>query len=175
MPQVRFLPGAPALTRLSCNYPFVKTNQNRSICAIFITKNSTKIAQKTHRFKKLILIILGCALFSGCASFDIRPDPWTREQILLQGAATALTLIDWRQTLYIEENPDKYFETNFILGKHPSEGRINTYFALVTGGKILATHYLIPTEWREWWLGANIVIEGYYVHGNFKIGVKIKH
>ena len=170
MPQVRFLPGAPVFTSLSCNFPFVKTNQNRSICAIFITKNSTKIAQKTHWFKKLILAILFCVLFSGCATY--KPDPWTRDQILLQGVATTLNIIDWGQTLDIVDKPDQYCETNKYLGKHPSRRKVNKYFACSTGFQILVTH-LMPSSWRKYWLGGNIMVSGYYVNHNYHIGLRV--
>ena len=45
------------------------------------------------------------------------------------GVALTLWTADFAQTKSIPHNPP-FYETNPIIGRHPSEGRINTYFAL---------------------------------------------
>ena len=109
----------------------------------------------------ILLVIPGCA-----------HDPWTKEQIALQSAATAFTVVDWGQTLDIAKKPNEYIETNPVLGKHPSEGRVNTYFAIATLGQIAIAH-ILPDKWRKRWLGANIMVEGYFVQGNYKLGLRV--
>ena len=115
---------------------------------------------------KLIPIIL-IILFTGCAT-----DPWTKNQKILQGTSTALHMIDWGQTLNIADEPDKYEEMNPIIGKHPSRSRVNTYFALSGLAKIAIAH-IMPSEHRKWWLGFNIMISGYCVQNNYRIGVRM--
>ena len=124
--------------------------------------------------KSWVLALSLLILLSGCATFDEynRPDPWTKDQILLQGVSTTLNIIDWGQTLDIADNHDKYYEINPIIGKHPSRGRVNTYFTLATLIKIGITH-ILPSKWRKWWLGANIMISGYLVNHNYQIGLRM--
>ncbi len=49
--------------------------------------------------------------------------------ILLLVAAEFFLAVDLRQTICIAMHPDKYEETNVILGKHPSVLRVAVYFA----------------------------------------------
>lgn len=42
----------------------------------------------------------------------------------------AMLAIDWWQTLAIARQPDSFYETNIILGKHPSAARVSCYFAV---------------------------------------------
>jgi len=114
-------------------------------------------------------IILFCILLSGCAT-----DPWTKNQVLLQGATSTLNVIDWGQTLDIADRPDKYYETNPILGEHPSRAEVNKYFACLMGTQILITH-LLPSKYRKYWLSLNIAVSGYYVHNNYRIGLRVNY
>ena len=108
-----------------------------------------------------------CLLFLGCAT-----DPWTKEQVMLQGVSTTLAVMDWGQTLDIVDKPDQFYEVNPIIGKHPSRHRVNTYFALTSLAKIAITH-ILPSEQRKWWLGLNIAISGYFVKGNYRGGLRV--
>jgi len=116
-----------------------------------------------------IMIVLGC-LLSSCATFK-NADPWTDEQVVLQSVAAVLKVADWGTTLDIE-NCANYYETNPILGKHPNRGKINKYFALSLGSQVFITH-ILPSKYRNWWLGTNILISGYMVKNNFGIGLKL--
>ena len=115
-------------------------------------------------------IILAFLLFAGCAHY--KPDPWTKNQVILQGVATGLKIIDFGQTLDIAKNPDEYYEINPIIGKHPSTSRVKKYFyaSLITQPIIT---YLLPTDYREAWLGANIVISFYLVERNYGVGLRV--
>ena len=70
--------------------------------------------------------------------------------------STALILADWSQTLTIARDPC-YCEGNPLLGRHPSVGRVNTYFGLVTVANLAAL--ALPKTPRRVWYGAVIVIE----------------
>ncbi len=48
-------------------------------------------------------------------------------------------VIDWRQTLRIARNPLTHAELNPIIGRHPTERRVNVYFAVVTAISIAGT------------------------------------
>lgn len=119
---------------------------------------------------KTVLMALVLMLIAGCAHFD----PWTKEQIVIQGVVTGLNVIDWGQTLDIAGKPDKYCEINPIIGEHPSKGRVNCYFATSIIVKILIT-YVIPSKYRKYWLGCNIAMSGYLVHKNYRIGLRINY
>jgi len=120
--------------------------------------------------KSILIIVLGCLLCS-CATFK-NADPWTGEQIVLQSVAAVLKVADWGTTLDIVEKADRYYEVNPVLGKHPSKNEVNKYFMVSMGTQILITH-LLPSEYRNWWLGSNILISGYWVKNNYGIGLRI--
>lgn len=42
-----------------------------------------------------------------------------------------LLVIDWRQTLSIARNPERWYERNPALGEHPSVARVHVWFALI--------------------------------------------
>jgi len=130
-----------------------------------------KIATKVEKMGIFTTLLL-CALCVNCASIDYRPDPWTREQAIAQGAVTLLQVIDWGQTLDVSENPDKYREINPVLGDHPDRGRVNIYFACSILIKAAIT-WLLPTKWRKYWLAGNIAASGYLVKHNYNAGIEI--
>ena len=113
-------------------------------------------------------IIILALLLAGCA---YTPDPWTKDHMLLQGVASTLKVADWGQTLDIVDKPE-YWESNPILGKYPSRAEVNRYFAYSVGLQLLITH-LLPSKYRNYWLCGNIMISGYYVQNNYRIGLRI--
>jgi len=114
-----------------------------------------------------IKMLFICLLLTSCAT-----DPWTKNQVGLQATATALQVIDWGLTLDIADKPEDYYEINPALGRHPSRGRVNCYFICSVGLKILITH-ILPSEWRGYWLGSNILVSGYLVHHGYKVGLRV--
>lgn len=86
---------------------------------------------------------------------------------------TGLFLTDWAQTRHLARNPDKFYEQNSILGKHPHPDKVDAYFAL-TG---LAQLYLankLPEKWKEPFQNLMIGIESGAVGNNVKLGIKAK-
>jgi len=57
--------------------------------------------------------------------------------------------MDWRQTVQIARNPDRYWERNPLLGEHPSEQRVNLHFLV---GAILhpIVTEILPSKYRLW-------------------------
>ena len=105
-------------------------------------------------------------------SLPVNADKWRKGEIGLQALSTSLQIIDWGQTLDIADKPDRYWELNPIVGKHPSRGRVNTYFALSIVSNIVTSHFL-PSDWRYAWLTSRIVISGYFVNNNYGIGLRV--
>jgi hypothetical protein len=79
--------------------------------------------------------------------------------------------IDMLQTLEIANN-DKYYETNKILGKHPSEAEVVTYF--IARGLV---HYqatrMIPQRYRNLFHGYNVVYNYNVIRDNHQLGIRI--
>lgn len=84
--------------------------------------------------------------------------------------ALSLMTMDYAQTRTIADNPQKYEERNPILGKHPSIGRVNTYF-LASEASFLALHYTLPEKYGKYHAYFVIGMEGYCVTNNLRIGV----
>ena len=89
-----------------------------------------------------------------------------------QSAVTALLVLDWGQTRYIARS-DQYHEVNPLLGRNPSTGDVDKYFA----GSILlynAMAYYLPPKWSKrlsYFVGGMEVI---VVGNNARIGVKLQ-
>jgi hypothetical protein len=63
---------------------------------------------------------------------------------------------DWQQTLDIADNPDRYSETNRILGPHPDKKDVNLYFAGCAMAHALVSYMLPPRYskiWQATWIG----------------------
>jgi len=112
-------------------------------------------------------ILFLCLLLAGQA----RADEWSRADTVRQVIASAVIIADWRQTLYIADHPESYYEkTNFFLDKHPDREAVNTYFAL-----FLLSNYAVaaalPPSWRPYFQYLTIGYEAYYVRHNLSIGI----
>lgn len=126
--------------------------------------------------KSLILIIILVA--SPCYAFD----NWNAEEKIAQGVAIGLSIIDWGQTLYIADNPDKYYEKqNFLMTKHPSRGSVNLYFGISIIAKTALVH-ILPRDYNLWGFnikprrivqGTYIGISGYNTFNNARLRIKI--
>jgi hypothetical protein len=96
---------------------------------------------------------------------------WTREDTALQLAYTVLHVADWGQTLDIENHPG-HFDHNPILGKHPSRGTVNTYFATT-----LALHWVaaraMPPKWRKRFQAGTMALQFVVIKDNYEAGIRI--
>jgi len=83
-----------------------------------------------------------------------------------------LIVADWGTTLDIE-NHDNIYEENKVLGRHPSRGKVNTYFV----GKLLLHWYLntnrYTRKYKNLWNGSQIYITGKAVKNNFELGLEM--
>lgn len=89
-----------------------------------------------------------------------------------QAAVTVLFAIDYSQTMDIKNHRDLE-EKNPLLGKHPGDAKVRNYFigAALTHA---AVTYMLPTEYRKWWLDGTIVLELAVVGNNKRIGLSSK-
>ena len=122
--------------------------------------------------KKLILIFL--LTFTSASAIDLQK--YYKEDLTEVDKANIVLFnvlqgIDMLQTLEIANN-DKYYETNKILGKHPSEAEVVTYF--IARGLI---HYqatrMIPQRYRNLFHGYNVVYNYNVIRDNHQLGIRI--
>lgn len=76
----------------------------------------------------------------------------------------ALLVVDWLQTRHISST-DQFYETNPILGEHPSRGNVNLYFATA-----LLINYTMPEEWAPY----VAFVQASVVDNNVRLGVQLK-
>jgi len=79
--------------------------------------------------------------------------------------------IDMLQTLEIANNDD-YYEKNPILGKHPSETQVITYFIARGFAHYHATN-MIPQKYRNLFHGYNIIYNYNVIKDNHELGIRI--
>ncbi|MFM1991288.1 MAG: hypothetical protein RJA99_4245 [Pseudomonadota bacterium] len=113
----------------------------------------------------LIGAAVAALLVSGARAQD-----WTATDRALLGAALVLHAADWSQTLRIIDTPGMY-ETNPVLGRHPSRGDVNAWFFGV-GLTVSLLAYALP-DYRRQILGTWVTVGLFYVAHNAGIGVRI--
>lgn len=117
-----------------------------------------------------VLMVITVILLMGCSSSSWT---WTKQNTALEVVATGLHVADWMQTRYIAAHPDRFYEINPLIGKHPSDGQVNTYFALSHAGAMLAT-VLMPNPYRMWFQSLRIGVSGYLVSFNASKGIGMR-
>ena len=92
--------------------------------------------------KTLIIAIL---LFSTSAFAD----NWTTADTYREVAFQTLNVIDWGQTRYIAQNPNKYYEHDYsgLIGSNPTTGRIDAFMVESAVLHFIVAYYL-PESWR---------------------------
>ena len=101
-------------------------------------------------------LALALALPLSAASVSAQSD-WTPVQSALEVTTLIALDIDYHQTLRIHEYP-RAWESNPLLGKHPSSARIKTYFPIATLAQFLIADSL-ETPARNMFLGGLLVLE----------------
>lgn len=117
---------------------------------------------------RLICTLLALTITSGCATTA----KWDAGDKALGGALVAVNVIDWKQTRQIARNPDRWYEKNPTMRRHPSTSDVDTHFLAVVASELLIAD-LLDHPARKWFLGANAAIEFYYVRQNAKLGISI--
>jgi hypothetical protein len=94
---------------------------------------------------------------------------WSEMDTYRESTWQVINFIDYRQTSDISE---PHYEQNPLLGKHPSQGKIDKYFAVSAIGHFGASE-LLPLRYRNGWQWLTIGISGAIVYHNYKIGLKV--
>jgi hypothetical protein len=99
---------------------------------------------------------------------------WDKTDTAIEAAYTAVHIIDWGQTLDIASkcNTTGHYETNPILGRCPSNNKVNLYFASTL---ILhyAAAYVLPVKYRRMFQSGTIGMELSYTVSNANIGLNV--
>mgnify|MGYP006863133829 FL=1 len=111
------------------------------------------------------VVLVAVLMMCGCAG-------WTRADTYRQVGVVGLSGIDWLQTRKIAQNPDRWYERNPVLGRHPSIEKVDAWFA-GTIAVNTAVAMILPPGWREGWQYVSIGWEGTMVGNNMSIGLGI--
>lgn len=115
-----------------------------------------------------VVVLLPSTSFSAPFVFDA----WDKQDIGLEATYLVLHFVDWRQTLSIVDQPDKYHEVNPLLGRHPSRNTVNFYMigtSLIHVGIV----HILPKKWRPHFQGTTIGISAICIGNNFVIGLRM--
>ena len=115
------------------------------------------------------LLVLAFVLFPSLCQAT---DPRETTDYALAGAAVAALAVDWGQTRHIAKNPQRFAETNPILGPSPSVGKVDAYFVGAIVGTVALAHVL-PGDWRQLFLGGVLALELSVVNQNRSLGIKM--
>lgn len=99
-------------------------------------------------------------------------DDWTTEDSYRQAGVYTVLALDWAQTRDIKNHP-KFSERNPILGKHPTDKQVNSYF-LAVGLAHTAIAYNLPPTWRRGFQYATIAIQVVQIIKNKRSGVSFE-
>jgi hypothetical protein len=137
------------------------------------------------KMKSLLIAIVLVMVLSVPVMGDVDFDwTWNKQDINLQLILTGLRYIDWKQTQYIALNPVYYYETNPLLGFHPTLEEVNAYFEkcliLDYAGSLLLPKITITTQNNEKWIISLRFVRqsfvtlnsAYCVFNNFAIGIQ---
>lgn len=98
-------------------------------------------------------------------------DEWTTDDTKRQAVYLALHTLDWGQTRYIAKNPTLFHELNPFLGKDPSVGQVDGYFA-ATALIHTGVAYALPADWRKKFQYITIGARAGITARNYYLGIK---
>lgn len=90
---------------------------------------------------------------------------------MLELAFAAMMAADYAQTMDIKQHQG-FYETNRILGPHPSDARVRNYFVAMTAAHWAITNSL-PEQYRPAWQWGSIAVEATFLLRNRAIGLRI--
>lgn len=92
---------------------------------------------------------------------------------VLQALSTLLLMADCIQTLGIKNNPNLY-EVNVLLGKHPSDVKIITYFTLCVASLLGVTYYY-QNIYSVVGMSLLSLLELFVIRNNLKNGLSLNY
>lgn len=127
------------------------------------------VEKTTKKIKKLLIILLFIPNILNAGEYF---QPFTKKDWILQLGFTFLATIDWMQTKEFTANHPDLEERNPILGRDPSQVRIDTYMIFNIAAHGLAT-YAIDPKYREPWQMVFIIVEINSVNINYNNSIRI--
>jgi len=121
--------------------------------------------------KLLIVLFLMCSNANALDLERYYKEPLTEKDKANIILFNVMQGIDMLQTLEIANNDD-YYEKNPILGKHPSETQVITYFIARGFAHYHATN-MIPQKYRNLFHGYNIIYNYNVIKDNHELGIRI--
>jgi len=106
------------------------------------------------RMRVLALLLLAPAL---CFAVDI-------------SLAVTSRVLDWGQTRYIVQHPEKFYEMNKKMGDHPSMGTVNRHFSQLIIRDVLMGS-ILPPPFDHLYLEIGTISEIKAIRHNRNIGV----
>jgi len=121
--------------------------------------------------KKIIIMLLLCTSANAIDLTKYYKEDLTDTDKKAIVVFNILQGIDMLQTLEIANN-DNYYEKNKIMGKHPSEAQVVTYFIARGLAHYQATR-MIPLKYRNIFHTYNVVYNYNVIRDNHNIGIRI--
>ena len=134
-----------------------------------VQRQGQRMVQNKMKTILISILLLGQAYAIDLQKYYQEPLTETDKKAIV--AFNILQGIDMLQTLEIANN-DAYYEKNKIMGKHPSEAQVVTYF-IARGFAHYHTTKIIPLKYRKFWHTYNIVYNFDVIQGNHDIGIRI--
>ena len=97
---------------------------------------------------------------------------WDSKNTQLHIPLTLGMIVDMGQTVWVANNPDSHFEQNPILGEHPDESEVYSYF-IASYILITAITYVLPYKYSHLFQSGVIGVELHAITNNINMGVKI--
>ena len=96
----------------------------------------------------------------------------TKSQKVGELAFQTVNFIDMMQTLEIVQHDDLYYETNPILGKHPQQYEVITYF-MIRGSLHYQVTKWLPEKFKMPWLTVTFFPQIPIIEHNHNLGIRI--
>jgi len=110
------------------------------------------------------------ALMLIMSSTQLIATTWDKNDSQRQWMYLTAHSLDWLQTRYIANHSDAYYETNPLLGREPSQGKVDAYF-FTTGLLHSWIAYNLRPRYRKWFQYSTLVMETGYVGHNVSLGI----
>jgi hypothetical protein len=87
-------------------------------------------------------VILAALLYFGFGVYCRAGEPWDKTDLALGLGLVAARAMDFGQTRYIAQHPERFHELNPFLPKHPNEGQVATFSLATILIDAAVAHYL---------------------------------
>lgn len=113
---------------------------------------------------KNLLLILSLLMCTGCTELQVGNT--------LYATAIGTTAIDWGQTRAIVRSPERWSESNPVLGPHPTYAQVDVYFPAILLGTAISYPFIKPS-YRPYLYGALTLLESIVIIDNFHGGLRM--